>query len=179
MKFIIFQERDSSKDEFINFWKLRYFYDSDVDYEKNLQRPLTKDKIKNLFIWKNGRALSELKNETVERNFSQRLKELPKLDADLSPDKFLEKFSEGGVIWRIFFLHCWQPDRYPVYDQHVYRAMYFIKYSKIEEIPKSDYEKINSYLSEYLPWWEEYFKDYGRDADKALWAFGKKIKAYF
>jgi hypothetical protein len=70
---------------------------------------------------------------------------------DESPSELLARFREGGVIWRIFWLHCWQPERFPIYDQHVHRAMRFLQTGKPDEIPLREADKIRAYLSDYMP----------------------------
>jgi hypothetical protein len=126
------------------------------------------------FEWKNGTPLSGPKKNSVLRNFVARRDELASLQ-DESPARLLAHFSEGGVIWRIFWLHCWQPKRFPIYDQHVHRAMQFIETGVKEEIPAKDEAKIRAYLEQYMPFHARFDGTPQRNVDKALWAFGKFI----
>jgi hypothetical protein len=110
----------------------------------------------------------------VTSNFVARRHELNELK-DKSPLALLSHFSEGGPIFRIFWLHCWQPERFPIYDQHVHRAMRFIQAGVKEEIPDKDNEKISAYIDQYMPFHAWFDGMPQRSVDKALWAFGKFI----
>jgi hypothetical protein len=67
--------------------------------------------------------------------------------------------------------------RFPIYDQHVHRAMAFIQTGALEEIPTDDAQKIASYIHRYLPFHATFagigIQSVNRAVDKALWAFGK------
>jgi hypothetical protein len=127
------------------------------------------------FVWKNGTPLSEPKQKAVLKNFVARREELATIRADESPSEIFARFADGGAIWRIFWLHCWQPSRFPIYDQHVHRAMRFIQSGVIEEIPAKDPDKISAYIEQYMPFHARFDGLPHRDVDKALWAFGKFI----
>ena len=61
----------------------------------------------------------------------------------------LEKFlcREGGAIWRIFWLHIQHPDTFPIYDQHVHRAMaYLLGPPTPEEIPIANSAKVKCFI---------------------------------
>jgi len=54
-----------------------------------------------------------------------------------------------------FLLHCWShahgSRKYPIYDQHVHRAMTFICKGEREEIENwNDKKKVDAYLTKYL-----------------------------
>jgi len=159
--------------QFVEFWKKRYFYADEHLYTENIGLELTEERILSLFLWKNGTPLSNLKQASVLKNFIERRQELARLQPDINAGDFLHHFKDGGAIWRIFWLHCWKPLRFPIYDQHVHRAMAFIQNGKSEEIPKYDPRKVESYLQRYLPFHSTFSGIDGRDSDKALWAFGK------
>jgi hypothetical protein len=126
MRLIIYRVANADAKEFVEFWSARYTGYDDEFYEANTGRELTEERILALFEWKNGTPLSGPKRNSVLRNFVARRDELPRA-ADESASDLLARFGEGGVIWRIFWLHCWQPARFPIYDQHVHRAMRFIE----------------------------------------------------
>jgi hypothetical protein len=63
--------------------------------------------------------------------------------------------------------------RYPIYDQHVHRAMRFIQTGARDEIPAADAQRINAYLDGYVPFHSLFAALDPRQVDKALWAFGK------
>lgn len=107
------------------------------------------------------------------KNFVARRHELSHLQ-EHSVEHLLTHFEEGGVIWRIFWLHCFQPARFPIYDQHVHRAMTFILDGAAQEMPTRDEEKIRAYVKEYIPFHASFALPH-RTVDKALWTFGKFI----
>jgi len=113
------------------------------------------------------------KKQVALRRFDERLDELKQCQPNQSASDLLKQFADGGVIWTIFLLHCWQPVRFPIYDQHVHRAMVFIQTGAVEEIPPYGPRKINSYVREYLPFHATFDGIDNRSVDKALWAFGK------
>ena len=174
MRLIIYEPVGADAGAFIEFWSARYTgYDDDF-YEANVGQELTEARILDWFAWKNGTPLSALKRKSVLRNFVARRDELSSL-RDETPTQLLAHFSEGGVIWRIFWLHCWQPKRFPIYDQHVHRAMRFIESGVREEIPGKDPDKIRAYVENYMPFHARFDGLPQRAVDKALWAFGKFI----
>jgi hypothetical protein len=134
VRLIIYGPVSADAKAFIEFWSARYTGDDDDFYEANVGQELTEARILDWFEWKNGTPLSGPKRCSVLRNFVARREELASLQ-DETPVQLLAHFSEGGVIWRIFWLHCWQPKRFPIYDQHVHRAMRFIETGVREEIP--------------------------------------------
>jgi hypothetical protein len=173
VQLIIYQPVDADPRTFIDFWAAQYAgYDDDF-YEANVGQELTEARILNWFTWKNGTPLSELKRQSVMRNFVARRGELKQIPQDEVASTLLSRFAEGGAIWRIFWLHCWQPARFPIYDQHVHRAMRFIQAGVLEEIPSTDPQKIRTYLNGYMAFHAGFDGIRYRLVDKALWAFGK------
>ena len=165
--------------EFVHFWSAQYDYTLDRLYEENIGRPMTSDKVFALFEWKNGSRLSDKKRMSVQRNYVDRLGELQDLPANVGAEEFLGVFSRGGAIWRIFWLHCNYPDRFPIYDQHVHRAMTCILDQRVVEIPRTDNAKIVQYTTRYISFYNEFGGIGDRRAiDRALWAYGKFLKGY-
>ena len=175
MHLLIYEPVDANLQTFIEFWAARYAgYDDDF-YRANVGHELTETRILELFEWKNGTRLSDRKQNSVKKNFVARRGELSQIPPSEAASAFLKRFSEGGAIFRIFWLHCWQPTRFPIYDQHVHRAMRFIEASVREEIPKKDSDKICAYIDQYIPFQARFDSIPHRAVDKALWAFGKFI----
>lgn len=175
-------------EDFVDFWEFQYNYrlappdtkkpDPELLYTDNIGQPLTSARIHELFEWKNGSVLSAQKRRSVEQHFVAHVPKVNALPQSTNAEQFLlEEFPYGGAIWRIFWLHCWQPSRFPIYDQHVHRAMVFIEQQLLEEIPKQDTEKVQQYLTRYLPFHQKFQGINQRSLDKALWAYGKFIKA--
>jgi hypothetical protein len=176
----------ASPREFVEFWALRY-YDSHEDlYTTNINQPPTEETLTKLFKWKIGafRFASALER-TVKPKFLERIEEARALPPDA--EKFLNTFNGGGAIFRIFWLHCWHPKRFPIYDQHVHRAMVFICNGRVEELSDfSEKEQISKYIDSYTRFFDS-FRDVGipfdlesdgvpgRKVDRALMAFGQAI----
>ena len=83
------------------------------------------------------------------------------------------------MIWKIFTLHILYPDKYPIFDQNVYRAMHYLQTGIIEEIPSKNIDKQAAYIKEYVPFYtelEELGDCKGRKLDKALFSFGQFLK---
>ena len=178
MKFIVFEESSASLPKFVDFWEARYSYRLEGLYEKHIKDPFSCTAVRKLFMWKNGTPLSPLKTESVEANYVLRIDDARNLPRDTTPEQFLETFPKGGAIWRIFWLHCWNQD-FPIYDQHVHRAMKCIQNENAEEIGQySDNRKIHLYLTQYIPFYRNFCEIDGRKVDRALWAFGKFMKAW-
>jgi len=175
MRLIVYEPVTADKRAFVDFWSERYTGYDDEFYEANVGQELTEERILQWFEWKNGTALSALKKSSVLKNYVARRGELAAIPPDEPPDRTLGRFSDGGAIWRIFWLHCWQPERFPIYDQHVHRAMRFIQEGAIYEIPLKDRDKIRAYVGQYMPFHAQFGGMPQRVVDKALWAFGKFI----
>jgi hypothetical protein len=177
MPMLIYKPCRSDMKGFVKFWSRQYKWIVEAAiYDDNIGLELTEGRIWDLFRWKNGGSLSKLKEKTVRQNFVKRKAELKGPPKKQKIEDLLDRFSEGGAIWRIFWLHCWQPKRFPISDQHVHRAMTFIKTGACEEIPSTNQRKVNAYCQEYLPFHAKFKSVDCRSVDKALWAFGRYLK---
>ncbi len=178
--------------EFIEFWEPRYFDDDPKQYAReklytdNIKGPHTTDTLTELFKWKDPRFGRWRLNQMGETSFLLHIEKAKRL----RPEDFLQEFPKGGSIYRIFWLHCWHPDRFPIYDQHVHRAMVFILHGQVDELNDnySEEKKIEQYLrycSFFEPFRavsEELFDKQsdgvsGRKADRALVTFGSKLQS--
>jgi hypothetical protein len=176
MPMIIYTPTLANEVQFVEFWRFRYAYGAENLYAENIGEELTEERIWSLFRWKNGTPLSDAKWTTVRNNFVNRRHELAQIQPNITATDFLNHFHGGGAIWRIFWLHCWRPERFPIYDRHVHRAMEFIERDVVEEIPKHHPTVIRSYVERYLPFHARFNGMDSRDVDKALWAYGKFLK---
>lgn len=176
--------------EFVDFWSRRYFDRNEALYTEYINcSQHTVDTLTALFRWKIGAfRFKSLLERSVKSRFLSNLEKAKTLPKDISAAQFLSTFPEGGAIHRIFWLHCWHPTRFPIYDQHVHRAMVFIETGQIEELESSsDETKIEKYLGSYLRFYEG-FADVGsefdlkrdglpgRIIDRALVTFGSCIR---
>jgi len=173
-------KEECQPDRFVDFWSSLYAYPSENLYIDNISKQsFSSDDLKNLFVWKNGMRLSGQKNAALQSKILRKLSKVNELKADFSLEKFNSIFSQLGTIWKIFLLHCIQPQTYPIFDQHVYRAMNCIVNNMIVEVAKSERQKYCQYFDSYLPFFNGTVQQSNRDAvkvDRALWFFGKSLR---
>jgi len=115
----------------------------------------------------------------ISQNESKIMKQIPDLLSEKKPLILveLEQKDGFGFIWAIFALHCFYPEIYPLYDQHVYRA-YKLLQSNGDINPVSAPNDWNEYLK-YRLFFQEQLDVSNYDywlVDRALWAFGKSRK---
>jgi hypothetical protein len=183
----IYPRANATPTEFVKFWSRQW---SDQDrkadkdyYNHHIKGPLTEYGLRDLFRWKNQMTLSAGKQRTLDRILARR-QELVDLSPDTEPRDFLNQFREGQAIWWIFLLHCWShaqgSKKYPIYDQHVHRAMTFIccNGEREESGGWSDEEKVKAYLTRYLFFFERFSDLDPQEVDQALMVFGRFVKTY-
>lgn len=175
MKYSILKLAPTEKSEFVEFWSRQYYYKDESLYAQNIGQSLTEQSVNALFRWKNGRRLSMQKQQSIEEHFVGRLNELNQFTGSFNPKAFLNYFQGSGPIWRIFFLHIFRPQTFPIFDQHVFRAMKFIETGVASELPH-DHAKCLKLYDDYLLFHDKFAQHDGRTVDKALWAFGKFLK---
>jgi hypothetical protein len=161
-------------DTFVEFWDRCYTGYDEEFYQANIGQPLTKDRIAAWFEWKNGTPLSANKKRAVTRFAST--EECVAHDADAEAlAEFLNR--PGGAVWRIFWLHLQHPAHFPIYDQHVHRAMAFLLKWPDLEPPAGNPTKVRVYLEEYRSFFARFHSCDPRQADRALWSFGRFLKS--
>lgn len=182
MRYCILKKQNTTAADFVEFWARTYTDKNEPIYSECIRNPLTKESVRNLFTWKamaiNRTTIKEGDNKFVEAVVDNlgRFQNMP-LSMLEDADKFLTtELKDRGMIWKIFVLHILHPDKYPIFDQHVYRAMVYLKTGEIKEIPESNEEKQLKYINEYLSFYNEhgYYED--RKLDKALFSFGQFLK---
>jgi len=193
-----------NKSKFVDFWAEFYYFPvnrntTEEDYNSLISKnEFDINDIEKLFNWKNNMPIivrgedgQEIKKHPTKSIFLDKIRpEIPtinKLKKDFDIDVFNSSFkasTKASTIWKIFLLHIIAPLKFPIFDQHVYRAYYFLErgnlvgFIELEKI--SNAKKMKMYEDEYIP----YFKDFNnellkdRKSDKALWAFGKFLKNY-
>jgi hypothetical protein len=180
MKFLTFKiNRYPGLKEFVQFWSKRYIDPRERLYAAGINKDKFSPKdLKVLFEWKNGGKLSKKKMELVE-SIIDKISVVNSLREKYSQAIFNSEFRFiKGAIWRIFLLHLINQNKFPVLDQHVYRAYNFLTKGKIKEIPSSNLAKINYYNNVYINFFNG-LVGMGVDRkrlDEALWAFGKYLK---
>jgi hypothetical protein len=170
--------RQGSLDEFVRFWSGLYRYAHDDVYLRGVGGALTPERVEALFVWKNGnKPLSAAKRRTVQR-YGASLDVLSRFGDEATASEIVPTLG-GGVVWGVFFLHCLDPDRFPLFDQHVHRASRLLRGLEPEELLRlSKSAQLERYDGEFLPVVRRLDpqRERGRDIDRALWAFGKAMK---
>lgn len=158
---------------FLAHWAPRYT-DDDAPYERHIGRPLTEDGLWALFRWKNGGGIAPLKQASIRRNYP--------LDPPPDPEgRYLDERRPGGPIWNIFYLHCLDHARWPIYDQHAHRAMVWIQENRIDELPNGGARATKRaiyacYRERFVPFIRGFAETDRRRVDRALFAFGRFLK---
>ena len=168
--YTVLRPAPGTAEEFVAFWECLYSGFDEEFYEQNIGQPLTEERIIKWFQWKNGMPLSPLKAESI-RPYSSSDERIA-ADAD---DATLREFllRPGGVIWRVFWLHLQHPEKFPIYDRHVHRAMAFLLGWPNREISAGNPTKARLYLDKYRPFFRRFATMPRRRVDRALWAFSK------
>jgi hypothetical protein len=177
----VYRRTAASKKAFIEFWAAQVSArDLEQDqklYTAHIDKPLSAQTLHALYQWKNQMRLSDAKRRSVQKKYVSLLPALRRLPQNTDPQAFLRRFAHGGAIWGIFLLHCWSRSRYPIYDQHVHRAMTFIRGERREEISGWGHDrKIKAYVERYEPFYRTFDDLHPRTIDRALWVFGRFLK---
>ncbi len=173
----------SNLNEFIDYWSNIYAYDQRFNeklYQQNINAdPIEKDNIEQLFLWKNGMNLSANKTSSLSEKILTKLELINHFRIDVPDfDIIRNTFKNVSAIWLIFLAHIISPKKYPIFDQHVYRAYSYLTTGKIKGISNYDKEKLEIYEKEYLPFFNQNLrnvKDY-KKLDEAMWSFGRNLK---
>ena len=183
MRYLILKKQEADPTDFVEFWAERYNDKYEPTYRKYIGKLLTPESVRALLAWK-AMSFTRKSIEAGEYPFVEAViadlehfQSIP-LNTPAEADKFLTNELKGkGMIWKVFTLHILNPAKYPIFDQHVYRAMVYLKTGKIEEIPPSNEEKQLKYINEYPHFYNEEHKHFeDRKLDKALFSFGQFLK---
>ncbi len=179
-RLIIFKPADSSADEFVDFWKSQYTYPNMRWYTENINlESFTRTDLYKLFCWKNGMRLSQRKESTFNRIISK-IELINHLRNQFDEDSFSEHFGWITPVWQIFLKHVIQPDKTPIFDQHVYRAYRYLRSDSNEE--KKAAGILSFFVTNYVPFFQSLHSDCShhtrKEVDDALWSFGKFLTLY-
>ena len=152
---ISFSELAFNPKQFIEDWSSHYDYGMEDYYSKNIDKGL--DSYENfllLFQWKNGMPNISKKKQVIVDGFWDNISVLKTLRENFSWELFETTFnpSKSSAIWKIFLLHIVDKNKFPIFDQHVYRFHKYYDESIIEEIPYSNKKKYTYYKEHYLNW---------------------------
>ena len=174
--------------EFISYW-IQFYNEGkypETVYEENLKKGgiLEENNIIPLLEWKRGNPLPKTQKQIAIKVIRslQRFNEFrllkPRRDEDFEEFwNLISTIIKKGLVWKAFLLHIARPDDYPMVDQHVLRAYYFLIHEKVAEPEQS--------LETYLAYREAFHnitiesRKTAREVDKALMAFGRFLKAPF
>jgi hypothetical protein len=178
--FRILSQRECTADKFVDFWSAQYSFPNEDLYTQHISKSIfSREDLKSLFLWKNGMRLSGKKDAALNGKVLRRLTAINELKTKFLQEQFDRKFTDLSAIWKIFLLHCVQPQTYPIFDQHVYRAMCYMQSGVITELRNNSTRKYKQYFESYVPFYSSVVKCSCRDSvkvDRALWVFGKTLK---
>jgi hypothetical protein len=177
LKLEIVNYTSANEIEFVAFWSKLNFYDLEHLYDDNIKRkPLDENAVWALYQWKNGtEEIAKMKKQSIINTYLPQLEKIPLLKSLEAGKNYLASLG-GGPIWNIFWLHCVNPDLFPIFDQHTYRSMAKILDMKVKEISHNRSEIIRGYFEEYIPFTNLFTEASKRDLDKALFAYGRFLK---
>ena len=183
--FLIFEKMNNqvSIDEFVDYWSIQYEYPAKL-YSSNINNVSFEiSHLNELFEWKNGMALSELKKNSLNKKVVKKIEVINNLKINFNESIFYTEFGKVSAIWQIFLKHIIAPSEYPIFDMHVYRAFKYLQTEKKDvHLPYSDTEKLTIYEKEYRPFYlyleKQMEKNKSKKLDEALWAFGKFLSTY-
>ena len=159
---------------FIEHWSSKYSY-PDEKYVDNIGKNLTKERLKALFEWKNG-----TRDEIAAPKLNSILNNYPPNFSGDEKLRYLSADEPGGPIWNIFFLHCCDHEKWPIFDQHTFRAMHYMETGEIKEIPNSNSRAAKRFVyasyQRYMRFVSTMRGHDTRKVDRALFAFGKFLK---
>ena len=164
---------------FITFWSQLYSYSNEAIYKKNISKKVfDTESIQELFIWKNGMRLSDLKQKSLNDKIISKLEVINYLKSkdEFELDLFNYQFKILSAVWKIFLLHIIQPKKFPIYDQHIHRTFLFIhkkEFSNLSNTSIKNKQKEAFYFNEYLPFIDENEIKNLKKLDEAFFAFGQ------
>jgi len=164
---------------FIDFWSRLYTFRNESIYSKTIIKVVLEiQDIQNLFEWKNGMRLSDLKQKSLNDKIISKLELINYLKSkdEFELDLFNYEFKSLSAVWKIFLLHIIKPKKFPIYDQHIHRTFLFIhkkEFSDLSNASINNKQKGSFYFNEYLPFiYDNEIKDL-KKLDEAFFAFGQ------
>jgi hypothetical protein len=165
---------------FVNYWSNLYYYEFSDKYDSRiLKKKFSAEDLSELYIWKNGMRLSDAKSMSFKKNILSKLKTINKYknSSDFKIIEFLKEFDNVSFVWKIFLLHLINPDKYPIYDQHIHRSFLYLNDLNWLNIGANLHanQKSDFYFNSYLPFIKEQNKIKIKMIDEAMFTFGKFI----
>jgi hypothetical protein len=174
----------SIKDFILHWSKLYPILSIDDLYVKSIRKSeYTEEDIDGFFHWKNGMKINgHLQKQASVNNLKHLLPHINELKYEFDLESFNDYFGKMGVIWQIFLLHIIRPKKYPIFDQHVYRAHIFLTEGEIKELTAvNNKQKLRYYFDVYQPCFLKTKREtkQTRKIDQAYWAFGKFLQTKY
>ena len=184
---ILSRQQTTDWSTFVQFWQSIYNYTSKSDayqmyvIEREPSFRFDEENIRKLFEWKNntGETLAAKKAASVAKIIDN-LPIVRQLAKNWDDAVFYGSFGRISAVWQTFLMHIIQPDRFPIFDQHVYRAHAYLQRGEVSELKGTAKHQLAMYETYQL-----FFQEIQntsqcppRSLDKAFWAFGKFIKQY-
>jgi hypothetical protein len=179
--FVIYDTKPATPKEFVKYWQAQYDYQHVDVYEGDIVvTPVTEDRLRRLFTWKNGMKLSGKKAQALEDKIISKLPMIHQLCETFDEALFNRHFGKLRIVWRVFLLHIIKPERFPIFDQHVFRAyrcLHDLAEVGREVEPKLTMEAYEQYCLFYHALVRQ-CDGRSKSVDDALWAFDKFLSRY-
>ena len=179
MRLTVYQPVPVSQAHFVNFWSDLYHDPRQCAYEELIHQPLTPTTAKKLFCWRSKTGYTRPQHQLIEQEFTSKVYLLKKIPRNTSPEGFLMRFPRGGPMLRTFWLHLWQPDRYPLFDSHIHRGVCHVLAIEHQELSTlGEMGQLHAYLDLYLLLHQSFKNTEARKTDHAFHALGKFLSRY-
>lgn len=183
---IYYQWKKGHERAFIEYWSAVYWTTTKVNpfYDQVVGQPsFSKSDIRGLFDWKNGIPINGHRQKTASVEWVLRhLTMVNELKQSFDKEVFDEHFGRMSAIWQIFLLNLIDHRRFPIFDQHVYRAYRFITDRIIaDKIPGTRQRQLELFHGKYIPFFNGIRPPRMpvRQVDRALWTFGRFLKSRY
>jgi hypothetical protein len=174
--------------EFVHFWaKLADHVPANETYNLTVTNQLPVHKynagtLRQLFKWENitGEKLDD-QNTQIANQIIAQLPAINKLATKWDEELFKMHFGRFSAVWQTYLMHLIQPDSFPIFDSHIYRAYTHLQTGKGRELKGSDDYQLGFYRR-YQSFFELVRQAHPdltpRLIDRAFWVFGRFLKDY-
>jgi hypothetical protein len=188
MKYIALSFKTTNASEFVSTWAAAYKRqekpNSRVKYNSYISaRPCTIESITKLLQWKNSDRFENFSanKKKLVQEILEKIHVINQLESNWDKNLFRTEFKpdKNGPIWKLFILHVIQPEIFPIFDQHVYRAQHFLQSGKIIELSATHQSRFDLFMNEYLPVFNAIKTESNaslKEVHEAMWAFGLFLK---
>lgn len=179
MRLTVYEAAIVSPTRFVNFWSEHYHDPRQCTYDQVIGQPIDEDRARELIGWRSKTGYTKEQREVIEKEFIAKVHLFKHIPRSTSPRRFLEKFPRGGAMLRLFWLHCWQPSKYPLFDSHTHRAMCHVLEVEHQELSAlGEIGQIHAYLQQYLPLRRRFAAIDPHRVNRAFHALGKFLSRY-